>query len=803
MLNGSVDSILWLDKISLDLRPWVGGKAAALGALRWAGLPVPDGFCITIEVAQEGIDARWAAIVGAYRQLAPDSGAVVVRSSGVAEDSPEASFAGQYETVLNVRGVEALRSAIEQCWQAARSPRVRAYQARHGYEGDDKRLPLLVQRQVSATVSGVLFTLDPVSGSDEEMLIEAVSGLGEALVSGHAVPTRYRVSRQGRVRALSSEELLTPVQCRALAELGARIERILGPGQDIEWAIVGEQIYVLQARPITRSGVSVPLSQLWTRANIGEVLPHVVTPLTWGIFRATLLNNPALAFGVSSSRRHEGEGIRLLHGRAYVRLDSLLDSFCYLPAITPQVMRRVLGVNLPPVAESYTRPTGLFVRLAQGVFVLDAMRFLPRLSLMVGRLSPPPVAGPERLEELVTWTARCFQLHLKCTAYAIGAFGLLTHWLKRWMPAEAEILLPQILMGRENVQTATQGISLWRLAEQVRADAALLEVLASDLDWPSVVKRLADASGGPELLCAFHAFLQENGARAAGEFELAVPRWREDPAFVLEVLRKFLNAQQTETPPDALTMRRYHRQGAIAHIQATLRPAQRWAFTRLLASYSSYTTMRENVKYRLIEGYALLRHVFLEIGTNLATMSMLGNADDAFFLTPPEAIALAAGDGDVQQKRDLIQARKEQHTRWESQIAPDLVVGDGREVVGPQGDGLTGIGCSPGTVEGVARVLSDISEADTLRPGEILVAPHTDPGWTPLFLICKAVVTEVGGFLSHGATVAREYGVPAVVNVQGATTWIKTGDLIQVDGTNGRIAVGDRSGGRRDTPCES
>lgn len=794
-------SILWLDQVTLEDRADVGGKAAALGALRRAGLCVPNGFCITAEAEREGAEF-WSKVASAYYRLASDDGVVAVRSSGVSEDSPEASFAGQYETFLDVRGSEALRSAIERCWQSAQSSRIRAYQTWHGYNGGDERLPVLIQRQIPATMSGVLFTVDPVSGSDTEMLIEATSGLGDELVSGRVAPARYSVDRQGRVRVLSLEELLTSAQCRALAELGAQVEQVLGRGQDIEWALSENEIHILQARPITRGGAPMPLSQVWTRANIGEVLPHVITPLTWAVFRATLLNDPALALSASDVDDHGSEGIRRIHGRAYVRLDSLLDSFCYLPTITPQVMHRVLGVDLPPAAESYARPTGLFVRLAQGVFVLDAMRFLPRLSLMVGRLPPPPVAGPERLAELVSWTARCFQSHLKCTAYAIGAFGLLTHLLSRWMPSQAEMLLPQVLTGHENLQTAAQGISLWQLAEQVLAHPALRQTLEEEPNWSVAVERLASADGGPEFLEAFQTFLEENGARAAGEFELSVPRWREDPSFVLDVLHKYLDAQQTEASPGDPTKQRCFRQDTIARAQAALGPMQRWALGRLLASYSDYTALRENVKYRLMEGYAMLRHTFLEIGANLAASGVIEDAADIFFLTPSEMLAPMTREERAGRARELIAARKKQHADWESHEAPDLIAGGG-PVGASESEGLIGIGCSPGRVEGVARVLYDVSEADTLRPGEILVAPHTDPGWTLLFLSCKAVVTEIGGFLSHGATVAREYGIPAVVNVKGATARIQTGDLIQVDGTNGRIAVGDWSGGRRDTLCES
>jgi phosphohistidine swiveling domain-containing protein len=212
----------------------------------------------------------------------------------------------------------------------------------------------------------------------------------------------------------------------------------------------------------------------------------------------------------------------------------------------------------------------------------------------------------------------------------------------------------------------------------------------------------------------------------------------------------------------------------------------RWAFCRLLDSYSEYVTFRENVKYRLVEGYFLLRQAFMKIGSELVAGGLLDKPEDIFFLSAPEVVAR---DNPVGRKRELIRARREQHALWESTAVPDLIMGDDFETPAYCCSDLTGIGCSPGIGEGNARVLLDVSEAGLLQPGEILVSPHTDPGWTPLFLTCRALVTEIGGFLSHGATVAREYGIPAVVNVREATKRIRTGDFIRVDGTRGRITI--------------
>jgi phosphohistidine swiveling domain-containing protein len=404
-------------------------------------------------------------------------------------------------------------------------------------------------------------------------------------------------------------------------------------------------------------------------------------------------------------------------------------------------------------------------------------------------LPPLPHKDRNRLEEIIVWNARCFQLHLKCTAYSIGAFALLEYLLNRWLPSKAESFIPLILIGNENLQTAAQGISLWRLASHAQTYPALRKILETDFDWSVIAQQISNVDGGPQFLSLLQAFLDANGGRAAGEFELAVPRWGEDPTFVVNVIRKFLETRVNGSPSFDPTMWHSQRQKAISHIKSFLPAIQRLTFSQLLASYADFCTLRENIKYRLMEGYSLLREVFLEIGTQLKANRIVELASDIFFLRPAEIMALSAGDCQPQQITVLISERKAQHAHWEARYAPDLIFVGGNEELNLQKSDLTGIGCSPGVVEGIARVLFDISEADTLEPGEILVAPHTEPGWTPLFLSCKAVVTEIGGFLSHGATVAREYGIPAVANVTGVTQFVKTGDVIQVDGTKGLVTI--------------
>ncbi len=778
-----VRRVIWLDEIPATADVPIGNKARTLGVLRRAGLPVPDGFCIP--APNNGREPSWEAILDAYRTLSQTGTPVTVRSSGLAEDGATASHAGQYETVLNVEGGEALKSAVERCRASAHSARVRSYRRRHRLADEGVgRLPVLVQRQLAPTVSGVLFTADPVTG-ERVTIIEAVRGLGAALLSGRATPARYRVAGDGAIQASADAQLLTAAQCRMLAALGRRIADLLGAEQDVEWALVGEEAFVLQARPIPPSTINVPLSAFWTRANVGEILPNVVTPLTWAVFRATLQGKPDLVW--EQSEREDGaEAVRRVDGRVVIRLDALLDTFCYLPTVTPATMRQVLGVVIPDTAQPYTRPTGVKVRLAQALFWLDVWGFVPRLDRLVRRL-PPLVSVPETVPELVTWTARCFQLHLKCTAYAVAAYGVVSVLLQRWAASQAETYLLHLRRSRTDTQTSAQGLALRQLAEEIRARPEVRALLTSELDDAREWQAWGEIEDGLSFQEKLGHFLEQHGARASDEFELAQPRWREDPTFVLTVLRGYLRAP--ETPPIEETFT-----GEKVEISTQLSPLRRRLLDRAVDAYTHNVALRESVKYRLIEGFAALRARFLDVGADLMKQDRLAAREEIFYLYPGEIQALQRGHSLSKAPVILIEQRKTERARWSASTPPALLLTDGLAVADDAAETLTGIGCSAGSAEGPARVIHRLIDAQALRPGEILVAPHTDPGWTPLFLTAGAVVTEIGGILSHAATVAREYGTPAVFNVPNVTQEIRTGDVVRVDGARGTVTVVSKVG---------
>lgn len=806
----------------------VGSKGYNLRALAAHGLPVPWTHCVTrhayalfIEtnnlrsaiqaVMQDGAltaqekSHKITELIGAGHFPLPLSEALdacdfgghyyAVRSSSDMEDLPGRSFAGIYESYLNLQGAENIKKGMQKCWASLWSERAIVYREKYKICHEKVSMPIIIQAMVDATYSGILFTEQPGGEKSGTMYLEYCMGLGDALASGAIDPFRCTIDKS----CLAVSHLNLPQGTRLndstilrLAELALKAEEYFDCPQDIEWAMDENRIYILQSRPIHVGGRVIALHHIWTRANIGEVLPNVVTPLTWDVFRATL-SNSTHAKGNKPEDIEKIQGIALKQGRAYVRLDRFLDSFCYLPAVTPGLMADVLGVRVPEASADYSAPAGLAVRIAQIVFLLDALRIFPRLHWLVRKnaLHLPRDSGD--LHELLTWTTNCFRAHIKCTAYAIGCLAVLSSLLKRWIPSRAADLLPEILMGEDDMQTSAQGASLWRIAQHVRADSALHKVFLEDAEWSIMEERLACSAGGREFLRELQEFFRHNGSRAAGEFELSIPRWRENPAFICKVLRKYLHSDGAAFH-NKMELKLERRARAVGHIKKSLSLPQRMLFSRFLSSYSVYVTLRENVKYRLMEGYALLRRSLLATGDQMAHRGLLTNAEDIFYLKMSEVSAFMNGhDSDG---KETVAERKKQNMLWNAEIAPAVVIDD-------QSDGLSvsdivaevtlqGIGCSHGVAAGYARVLFDTGEMDLLRDDEILVTPHTDPGWTPLFLVCKALVTEIGGFLSHGATVAREYGVPAVANVQNATTMIQTGDFIHVDGTRGVIKILER-----------
>ncbi|QDY89464.1 phosphoenolpyruvate synthase [Arthrobacter sp. UKPF54-2] len=889
--------VLALERTGAERLADVGGKAANLGELLRAGLPVPAGFCLTTQAYRRatesaGLDAVHASLAGAspedlpglatlaayardlvlaadvpadvalavreaYAALGPDV-PVAVRSSATAEDLPFASFAGQQDTFLNVVGIEAVLAAVRQCWASLWTDRAVSYRAGHGISPAGVALAVVVQRMVDAAVAGVLFTANPVTGRRHEAVIDASPGLGEAVVSGAVNPDHFVVDSAtrrilerligskavvirplpggGTARVVQSDAGTRPciddAGLLALELLGRRAEVHFGAPQDLEWAIDDSgAAWLTQSRPIT---TLYPLperqhapggTRVYLCFSLAQGLTRPLTPMGLAGFRL-IASSVARAAHFEVPNPHDGPapyaaaGQRLFFdltpvlrngvGRALVprvfdvmeaRSAPVLRSFFDDPrfSVTSRSPWRLLR-HVVPVAARARVPESLLRALVRPEAALRRAerfgeRFRAALAVPAGSTAVQRLDHVERIlgRELFPVVPNILPLP------ALG-FALLAAAGKLLGTSAGPGALQQVLRGLPHNVTTEMDLALWELAEAIRADAGAAAVFAGAGSDAEAVPELARRYQARELPAVVQSglagFLGHYGHRAVAEIDLGVPRWSEDPAHILGVLANYLRLEDPGQAPD----RQFRKaaQDAEAQIQrlaaaAGQRGRLRTALVRAaLKRTRMFAGLRELPKYHIVEALAAVRAQLQAIGTELAAAGRITDADDIFFLDLVEAREALAG----RPLHTVVEGRREDYAReLGRRHIPRVLLSDGTEPealrsraagTGADAGVLGGTPASAGTVTAAARVILDPQGA-RLEPGEILVAPSTDPGWTPLFLTAGGLVMEMGGPNSHGAVVAREYGIPAVVGVPDATTLIPTGQRITVDGGDGSV----------------
>ena len=814
-----------LSALGLDSLALAGGKAAQLGALIHAGLPVPEGFCVTTAAYRRGMDAALrAAIAAAYAALG--GGPVAVRSSATAEDLPDASFAGQQETFLNIEGADAVLAAIERCWASLFSERAVAYRRDRHIGDDDVAMAVVVQRMVPAEAAGVLFTLNPVTGAGDEMVVEAARGLGDAVVSARVTPTRYRIRRRQPHDLIASEgaddAVLSGDELAELAEFGLRAERMLGRAADVEWALAAGKLWLLQARSVTAVGGVAPeveYASAWDAAacegkltflsnhNFRETMPYPHTPFSWSVWKDLFLRQLTEAFvGRGQDVEQWPHGLALVEGRIYWNLN--VGAGILTRRIQMNATRQI-DTHVANLLEELSRngefvptrvPLTLRLRALPGYFAVawQVLRFAPvRRAWQSLHDAQREVEHFRRAElsalpdETVLALARHFvgenaprsMAALSSAALAFPVIAWLERALPRWGFPQA---FPRLLAGVGN-PTLDTALALWDIAEHAPADVRAVFASTPTRELP---QRLEEMAAGRDFLERVQQFMAVHGHRAVREFDMACPRWRGDPNFVYDTLRNYLQHPAGEPTPRENYERLVRERAELkAEITAKLRgPLRRWLFQRALNAVETRFPLREAFKFYGMMGIAHLRDMYLEIARRMVERGVLRQINDFYFLNlgEIEAIASSGAPEDLQQR---IAARREKFARQSKANPPLVVRTDGKPVVLPSGSGetLRGTPVSWGSVRGRVRVLLDPADGAHLKPGEILVAPFTDPGWTPLFLTAGGLVMEVGGIISHGAVVAREYGIPAVVSVRDATRILRDGELIEVNGATGEV----------------
>ena len=780
-------------------------------------------------------------------------GPVAVRSSATAEDLADASFAGQQDTYLNVVGADAVLDAVVRCWGSLWTARAIGYRTQAGIAHDQVALAVVVQRQIASEASGVAFTADPLTGARNRVVIDATLGLGEALVSGQVVPDHVVCSHSGEVlervrgekavvtvplagggietRERAGEEwALDDEQFSGVARLAVEVEVEYGSPQDIEWAIADGRLWLLQARAITSlyelpQDIDTPDELgMWGSFGAFQGVLDPITPigqdaillLVRGIHKMVGSHVPRRATLASSPI------LRVAGERLWVRLD-----LAYRTGVGHRILPALLSFADPPTAaiiekldEPRWTPHGSMpAKSARGL-----SRPLRRVFPVMLRSFRDPEAVRHRLEEECEELVVLASERLRRASAVQGAEQRLqariaaTHesleemfpvLLVRFGPimpvGGAGMNILRLVGGPEALETmrsldgnvtTEMDLALWSAAESIRADdasrAAVLgqpagEVAASYLvgALPSVAQR---AIGG---------FLDAYGIRGVGEIDLGRPRWRDDPAGAIVSLQAYVGLPDDAAGPaveyaegkqvaQAATERLVTKllaEGLPGRIKAAL-------LTRLIRTVRGGFGGRETPKFTVVREFGLIRDALLESGRDLVEAHRLDDPNDVMYCHLGDLVqAWSLPEGDLKRR---VAANKETYAREaKRRQVPRLLLGDGRtfyEGMADQDGDLMGSPVSPGVVEGRVRVVLSPATAG-LEKGEILVCPGTDPAWTPLFLTAGGLVTEVGGLMTHGAVVAREYGLPAVVGVHAATERLVTGQRIRLDGSTGHITL--------------
>jgi len=790
-------TIVRFSELTPEQQSLAGGKGGTLARLYQADYPVPDGFVILSGAFDDdGLTAK------AWMQMQPyldrlrngdQSAAFAVRSSALSEDSAQASFAGEFETVLDVHTDEAIRAAIRTVRQSRKSERVQAYSRAHGLDYRHE-MAVVVMQLVHTDISGVLFTADPVSGSYEHMTGNFVYGFGEELVSGEADPFTFTLSRpKGRYNGPRELKRFA----RKLYKLASRLEKELEAPQDIEWAIADGKLHLLQSRPITTlRGFNLVTGEwnsslqgdfLWTNVNAAEARPDVMTPFTWtfgDVIRAA--NQP-----IPGNYPFVGN----IGGRIYMNVTITLSMFRAIGMSPKRMIKRMVDL-LGPIPEGMEVP----------LFPFPLSPFFAAFPGIRATMQEEKEAAAKIPDFLATNPDWCREMRQRIQSAQTGEELLaLLH----------DEIMPYFVESGLMMTGATRGFS--RAAPKLRrkltklvgeADAnTLLSNLSSDTD-PTTGSGLM-ASMGPVVGVAKVArgemsrqeYLERYGHRGPHEMELSIPRPAEDPNWLDQQLAEYA---KSPVDVDALLAKRRTEVDAAWERFVSRYPRKAKSMKAQLDKIPPAARLREAVRSESTRTYGVIRDWAVRAG------KLLGVGDDVFFLTHEEVLETLAGDeAALSAAQSHIPARREMHAQYSALPPyPSIIRGrfDPFQWAGDPGrrndifdahapvpvstsDTITGFAGAAGRVEGRVRILDRPEDGDQLQDGEILVAVTTNVGWTPIFPQAGAVVTDVGAPLSHAAIVARELGVPAVVGCVEATTRLRTGDRVRVDGGQGVVKI--------------
>jgi rifampicin phosphotransferase len=753
-----------------------------------------------------------------------EQGAYAVRSSATAEDLPTASFAGQQDTYLNVVGPAAVLRHVGRCWASLFTERAVTYRRRNGIDDRTVQMAVVVQRMVLPHAAGTLFTADPVTGDRKVATVDAGYGLGEALVSGLVNPDVFTV-RDGEIvtRAVAAKRravhavpgggtreaavapelrerpALTDAQVVRLVRLGRRIEAHFGRPQDIEWCLTGDDFQIVQSRPITT---------LFPVPGTGDEENHVYV----SVGHQQMMTDPMRPLGLSMWRLTAMAPMHEAGGRLFVDVTRSLASpagrarLLDLAGRSDPLMRDALETvldggfvpSLPDAGPGGPPAGGASAPIATDPAIVTGLIERSRASLAALRRDIRAKSGPALFDFLL----EAFEEHKRVLTDPLNLpvimAGMEATWwlndrLREWL-GEKNAADTLTLSAPGNV-TSEMGLALLDVADAIRPHPEVVAFLEG-VENEDFLDDLPKLAGGTEARDAIETYLDRYGMRCVGEIDITRPRWRERPTtlvpVILDNVRNFEPGAAERRFEQGRREARRKEEDVLSRLRDLPDGERKAAETkRMIDRVRTFIGYREYPKYNIVSRYFVYKQALLEEAGRLVRAGVLADREDVFYLTFEE-FHEAVRSNQVDDR--LIRERKDAFRSYHALTPPRVLTSDGEALAGayrrddvPSG-ALVGLPVSAGTVEGRARVIIDMADAD-LRAGDILVTTYTDPSWSPLFVAAAGLVTEVGGLMTHGAVIAREYGLPAVVGVDQATRLIPDGRRIRVHGTDGYVEI--------------
>lgn len=776
--------IYQLGKLPEELHSRVGGKAAGLDLLVRHHFTVPKGFVITeIDPIDENV------LYQAFDALNVEM--VSVRSSASNEDQSGASNAGQYETCLFVDRPHLMES-VRKCLDSLDSHRVKDY-AEH-FELGTGTMNIVVQEMIDSDKAGVMFTASPNKGSD--ILIEAVEGQGENLVSGQVTARRYEISR--KCYRPCADDLLNEDEIKRLYDAGKQIRTTFGEDKDVEWAVKDGKLYLLQMRPITTEIIDIEefdrdddlSGHLFTKRNVGEMMPGAVTPLT------QTTSAKAIDYGMRYMLAKAGayqspddeKPLRLISsisGHLFFDMNLLYNMHARVGIANPQSMNlSIMGEyhDFPPIAAEYANPLVRGINSVKFLkFVLSGHRAMKKFDALLTRVHFAETDSYDELYKSIDANIALLDesliYHYASSAYSGSATSALYMMVDKYFPDKKEYqsFLSHLLTNIPNIESADILSRLQDLAIMIKQrEPKAVDFRAEEL--------LAYIKNSEEINAKYQDFLAHHGHRCIKEAEMRNKPWRENEIPLMNYLLSIVKSPKSLVEGDE----KLNYQKEFAFIKNPLLKAASISYAK---KARQAVVDREYTKSRLIVIIDLFKTQYAKLANMLVAARLLSDTDLIYFLTHEEIGKLIAGDAAL---LPLAIRRRKAYAIQEELSFDDICIGKPMADVFDveQTDGvIKGVPVSNGECEGVVHIVYSVDDANSLQKGEIMVARFTDIGWSPYYSIVNGLITEIGSSLSHGAVVAREYGLPTIVNVKGATKLLKNGDHIKMNASKGTIVI--------------